>query len=103
VYGPFPIDAFTKDDASQIVATMTVEGWPDVSPLMVVELAWDSGGKATFDVSGEQRDENGQLMPEVSFSFSIPRQGGDKRQVGGGSVTVTTFAALRTAITLAAV
>lgn len=103
VYGPFPVDSFTRGSASRLDVTLSVVGWPNVSPLMVVEIEFDTGGKATFDVSGEQRDGDGSLMPSVSFSFSIPRDGGVKRQVSGGAVTVTTFAAIRTAITLAAV
>jgi hypothetical protein len=102
-YGPFAVDGFTRDSAERLEATMTVVGWPNVSPLMVVEIAWDTGGKATFDVSGEQRDENGDLMPSVSFSFGIPRLAGVKRQVSGGTVKVTTFAPITTALQLRAV
>lgn len=103
VYGPFSIDSFTRDSANEIVATMTVVGWPVASPLMIVELAWDTGGKAVFDVSGPQVDQDGNPLSIVDFRFSIPREGGAKRQVSGGTVKVTTFAPITTAITLAAV
>jgi hypothetical protein len=39
----------------------------------------------------------------VNFSFSIPRVAGQKRAVSGGSVKVTTFAPITTALQLRAV
>lgn len=102
-YGPFSIDSFTRDDAERLEATMTVVGWPNVSPLLVIEIAWDTGGKAVFTVEGEQRGIDGNILPEVKFGVSVPKTGGQKRDVSGGKVKVTANAPVTTAITFRAV
>lgn len=102
-YGPFAIDSLTRDDTERIEAILTVVGWPVVSPLMQVEIAWDTGGKVVFDVGGEQKAPDGTPLTEVRFSVGVPKAAGVKRQVSGGSFKVTTFAPLTTAITVRAV
>lgn len=99
-YGPFTINQFPADvEAIELVLTCT--GWPNVSPLMRIELAWNSGGKATFDVSGGvQRDRAGNVLSSVNFVFTVPKVAGQKRAVAGGTATVRTFAPVTTAIQL---
>lgn len=99
-HGPFAVDSFTRDTANALEVTMSVDGWPDISPLMSVELAWNTGGKAVFDVSGPQLDENGKPRAEVSFAFSIPKDRGLKRAATSATVTVKTFAPITTALSV---
>ncbi len=96
-YGPFSVDSFTNANTDRLVLDLTVVGWPNATPLMQIEILWDTGGGARFDVSGPQ------VLPSVSFGVSVPKDGGQKRNVSGGTVTIRTFATITTAINLGAV
>lgn len=99
-YGPFTVDSF-QAGVEAIELVLTCAGWPVANPLMRIELAWNSGGKATFDVSGgEQRDRAGNVLSSVNFVFTVPKVAGEKRGVTSATATVRTFAPVTTAIQL---
>lgn len=99
-YGPAVIDSLTKESADMLEATLSVEDWPDVSPLLTVVIEWDTGGGAKFTIDGTQIGIDGKPMTSVRFGVSVPRSAGEKRAVSGGSITLIAHAPVTTALTL---
>jgi hypothetical protein len=104
VYGPFSLDSITNANTDALVATFTVEGWPqDVDPLLVVQVRWDSGAGGDFAIAGRQVNRDGTPRSLVTLRVDVPQRANGKAAVAGGSITVEAKAALTTAITFSAV
>lgn len=102
-YGPFDVDELTKNDTKQLVATFTVEDWPNVSPLMTVTVGWDTGHSTTSVISGNPRDRAGNPLPQVRVVVDVPLSGTGKAEVASGTIFVTVHETLRTAVTIEAI
>lgn len=103
-YGPFSVDSFTSANTERLELRLTQVNWPEGVPLMRIQIAWDSGDAATFEVAGVTPDiETGEPLSQVNFWFTVPRTSSGKRNVAGGSVSVELYQLLRTAITVTAV
>ena len=111
-YGPFSIDAFTRDDTERIRLTMTVEGWPDVPVVAVITMTSDAGQRMVINVPGRPKNRDGSDATVFSPSMAIRRlvsfdeQGQvvsqSKVQTTHAQIEVELLVSLRTAIELRA-
>jgi hypothetical protein len=78
LYGPFSVDGFTNADTERLVATLTVEGWPDDPVVMVVTLTHSINagipfGEVCWQVSSiANGKESASLSNEACKTFQVP-------------------------------
>jgi hypothetical protein len=103
-FGPFSLDGITRADTDALVATFTVEGWPqDVDPLLVVRVRWDNGAGGDFAIPGRQVNKDGTPRSLVTLQVDVPQKADGKAAVSGGTIEIDTKAPLTTAVTFEAV
>jgi hypothetical protein len=103
-YGPFPVDGLTSADTDELVATFTVEGWPeDANPLLLVQVRWDNGSGADFALPGRQVNRDGTPRAVAEVRVGVPQGADERAAVAGGTIALTATAPLRTAVTFGGV
>lgn len=106
-YGPFTIDAFTKNDAAGVEIELTVEGWPDVPVIATgrFDLGTVTGGGLA--IPGVPRNRAGTPLTTYTLRLIYPTwvEGGtaSKLDANDATLTLTLLQAIRTAITVRAI
>ena len=102
-YGPFSIDAFTKNDADEIEVTLTVENWPVVETVAVLTLTANNGAQMTVNVPGQPKNRDGTPATVFRARLGFPADDGVVRDTSNATLSAEVLSRFRTAITLRAV
>lgn len=94
----FSVNQFTKNDTDALLLTLVSSGgWPVAAPMLTIDMLWDNGTSWSDTIDGPQPRN------DLEWRLGVPRLGGEKRDVAGGQVTITSFAAIACSIDFAAV
>ncbi len=109
LWGPYSVDSFTKADTSGLRWTATVEGWPADAALLLfsVRLQWSDGTWMAWSIYGGRLNPDGTPMTTISNKVDVPRisdgnGGTQKAEVASGTLSLTSYHAVQTAISLSA-
>lgn len=95
-YGPFAVNSFVSANTDWLEFTLSVENWPDVSPLVRINIAWSTGDTGEVLIPGKQKTSS------VVVRFGVPRTATGKTDVSSGTANVVLYRAARTSIKLEA-
>ena len=100
----FQVDNF-PGNVNELRGTISRESWPGTNEDIVLSLSlkWNDGsGLGTGFSGGVLIGRDGQVVTEHRFNVQVPRIGQGKKNVVGGTLTLTFHQALTTAIVLEA-
>jgi hypothetical protein len=91
-YGPFAINGFLSSNTDYLQITLTVEAWPDVSPLITLSMNWDTGDAASVTIPGRQNASTAVIR------LGVPKNSSGKVAVSSASASIVIAQSMRTAV-----
>lgn len=101
-YGPFALDSFVSANTDLLRLALTVENWPDASPLLTGQIRWDTGDGVDFSINSPPFDRRGNPLSEAVITVGVPQNAAGKAAVRGAALTVIVMQTMTTAVSFSA-